>query len=501
MKKNEKLLNSIGKIDDGLISDAVNDTNAKKKSLWIKCGALVATLVLCVGIGIGVFSFMNRNGSAAGNSVIMLDVNPSISLTVNKKEKIVTAAGLNEDGKAVLNGMDLQGVDMNVAVNAIVGSMMQKGYLSDMQNAILVSVENSDTAKSAELQKRISDMIGTALQNVKLDGAVLSQSLKDTSALEQMAKDYNISVGKAALIKEVIAKDSTLTAEKLAPLSITEITLISESKHLSSDSVSQNGTASDKAYISKEDALEIAYKHAGVKASDATGVKIEFDIDDTIFEYEIDFRVGTVEYEYGINAQTGKILEYEKKDKSVSRPESKPEGTTENKPVNPPSTQPSSKYIGVEAAKKAALSNAKVSANDVKYINAQIEYDDGRAEYYEVEFTVGKVHYEYEIDLYSGKVLDVSVKNYGNYNTEKPPVEGTTASGTKNIGEKAAKAAALSHAGLTESQVKLLKAEYDIDDGVAVYEVDFIYNNYEYDYKINAATGAVIEHEKEKYGF
>lgn len=492
MKKNEKLLNSIGKIDDTLISNAVNDTNVKKNNLWIKWGALAAMLVLCIGIGVGVFNFTNRNSRGAGNSVIMLDVNPSISLTVNKKEKIVNAEGLNEDGKAVLNGMDLDGVDMNVAVNAVVGSMMQKGYLSDLQNAILVSVENSDTAKSAELQKRISDMIGNALQNVKLDGAVLSQSLNDTSALEQMAKDYNISVGKAALISEVISKDSTLTAEKLAPLSITEITLISESKHLSSETVSQNGSASDKAYISKEAALEIAYKHAGIKTSDATGVKVEFDIDDNIFEYEIDFRVGTVEYEYGIDAHTGKILEYEKKDKSVSKPENKPEN---------PSTQPSSKYIGVEAAKKAALSNANVSASNVKYINAQIEYDDGRAEHYEVEFVVGSVKYEYEIDLYSGKVLDVSVKNCGNYNTEKPQIEGTTASGTKNIGEKAAKSAALSHAGLTESQVKLLKTEYDISDGVAVYEVEFIYNNYEYEYKINAATGAVIEHETERYGF
>lgn len=496
MKKNEKLLNSIGKIDDNLVSDAVNDTNAKKKSLWIKWGSLVAALVLCVGIGVGVISFTNRADTAASNSVIMLDVNPSISMTVNKKEKVVTAAGLNEDGTAVLDGMELVGVDMNVAVNAVIGAMMQKGYLSDIQNAILVSVENSDTAKSAELQKRISDIIGSVLQNVKLDGAVLSQSIQNTSALEQMAKDYNISIGKAALIQEVIAKDPTLTAEKLAPLSITEITLISDSRHLSSDTVSQNGTASDKAYISKEAALEIAYKHTGVNASDATGVKVEFDIDDTIFEYEIDFRVGTVEYDYGIDAHTGKILEYEKKDISVINPESRPDSKPES-----PTTQPSSKYIGVEAAKKAALANAKVSANDVKYINANIEYDNGRAEYYEVEFTVGKVHYEYEIDLYSGKVLDVTVKDYGNYNTEKLQADGTTASGTKNIGEKAAKAAALSHAGLTEDQVKILKAEYDISDGVAVYEVDFIYNNYEYEYKINAATGAVLEYETDKYGF
>ena len=112
----------------------------------------------------------------AANSLVILDVNPSIALTVNADERIVNAEGLNEDGWTILNGMDLTDVDITVAVNAVIGSMLQKGYLSDLQNAILVTVENEDSEKSAALQERISSIIGTALQDGNLEGTVLSQT-------------------------------------------------------------------------------------------------------------------------------------------------------------------------------------------------------------------------------------------------------------------------------------------------------------------------------------
>ena len=69
--------------------------------------------------------------------------------------------------------MDLTGTDLDVAVNALIGSMLQNGYLSDIQNAILVSVENQDAAKSAQLQQHLTDTINSVFQGGSLEGAVL----------------------------------------------------------------------------------------------------------------------------------------------------------------------------------------------------------------------------------------------------------------------------------------------------------------------------------------
>lgn len=516
--KNEKLLNAIGEIDDDLIISAVRDTG--KKKIWLKWGSLAAVLVLGISLGflgarISSDSRSNNNvqivdsqrdgtpdtessvpgngmSLAAANSIVILDVNPSISLTVDGDEKIVSAEGLNEDGRSVLSEMNLEGVDITVAVNAVMGSMLQKGYLSDLQNAILVSVENEDAEKSAALQERVSALIESAFQNGNLEGSVLSQALNDTAALEEIARNYNISLGKAALIQEVMAQDASLTAESLAPLSITEIALISQSRNFYSDNLTQNGTPSDKAYISREAALEIALDHAKVNADNASGIEVEFDSDDGIMVYEVEFLVGTVKYECDIDARTGQVVKYETENKGMS-------GQGSNLSQSPSDAQqPAGQYIGEEAAMEAALANAGLSADAVDYINCWLEYDDGHPEHYEVEFAAGNVKYEYEIDLYSGTVLELKAENDGRYHTDDRWHDGShhdTADSSADIGADAAKEAALSHAGLTASQVTKLKAEYDYDDGVAVYEVEFKYKGYEYEYKINAAAGTILEYE------
>ena len=61
------------------------------------------------------------------------------------------------------------------------------------------------------------------------------------------------------------------------------------------------------------------------------------------------------------------------------------------------------------------------------------------------------------------------------------------------IGEAAAQAKALAHAGLTASQVTFVRSQLDWDDGRRVYDVEFYTTDYrEYDYEIDAYTGAVL---------
>ncbi len=61
----------------------------------------------------------------------------------------------------------------------------------------------------------------------------------------------------------------------------------------------------------------------------------------------------------------------------------------------------------------------------------------------------------------------------------------------------AAKEIALNHAGLTASQVTFTKAKLDKDDGRYIYEIEFRYNIYEYEYEIDAITGTILDFERE----
>lgn len=65
-------------------------------------------------------------------------------------------------------------------------------------------------------------------------------------------------------------------------------------------------------HISEENAKKVALSHAGFDESEVKFEKVELESDDGVFGYEIEFSKGIFEYEYTIDALTGKILSFEK---------------------------------------------------------------------------------------------------------------------------------------------------------------------------------------------
>lgn len=139
----------------------------------------------------------------------------------------------------------------------------------------------------------------------------------------------------------------------------------------------------------EEAAKQAAFTHAGVSAADAASVRCKLDWEDGRQVYDIEFWVGSTEYDYEIDASTNAVLKAEQ-DRNEH-----PAGT---------SSQPSDGFIGEEAAKSAALTHAGVSAADAGYIKCELDEDDGRW-IYEIEFRAGGAEYDYEISAADGAVL------------------------------------------------------------------------------------------------
>lgn len=76
---------------------------------------------------------------------------------------------------------------------------------------------------------------------------------------------------------------------------------------------------------------------------------------------------------------------------------------------------------------------------------------------------------------------------------------GTAASGY--ITAERAKEIALADAGLSASSVVFIRAQQDWEDGRAVYEVEFYSGSVEYDYEIDATTGAIRSADRDVEGF
>jgi hypothetical protein len=114
--------------------------------------------------------------------------------------------------------MDLKGVDLNVAVNAVIGAMVTNGYLTDADNAILVTVSNDSVKKAKNLRSTVVSDIKSALKEQQLEAVVYDQQVIEEDQVKSFALDYGISYGKAYFLKELMDQNSTLTLDDIKNL-------------------------------------------------------------------------------------------------------------------------------------------------------------------------------------------------------------------------------------------------------------------------------------------
>ena len=63
--------------------------------------------------------------------------------------------------------------------------------------------------------------------------------------------------------------------------------------------------------ISKNEAKDIALKHANLKEDEVTSLYSELETENNIRKYDVEFKKGNMEYDYEINAETGEIISFD----------------------------------------------------------------------------------------------------------------------------------------------------------------------------------------------
>ena len=355
-------------------------TKKTTKKRWTTLAAACLAVMLLGGGGI----FYQQAHAVA--SVVSLDVNPSIELKVSKSEKVLVCTPLNEDAKAILadmgGGADLKGAKLDAAVNAIVGSLVRNGYLNSISSAIMISVEDNDTARAEKLQRELTSTVDGVLQTSEAKASVLTQTLTQDAGLAQQARENSISTGKAALVNRVLALNPALKFDALAKLSVEEL------KDLAEAGAPAMPIGTDKAM----DIAAAAFGKASTAKMAYSAVDPELDESPAHYEVEITSQTGE-EFEYKVDAYTGAILESKRE---------AADGT--EVPVVQPSKPAASGDIGYAKAKSVALNHAGVSENKAYDMDIELDDEDGTL-VYEVEFKSGNMEYSYEINAATGAIL------------------------------------------------------------------------------------------------
>ena len=361
-----------------------------KKTTKRKWTSLIAACLAVMLLGGGLF-YQRANAVA---SVVSLDVNPSIELKVNRSEKVLVCTPLNEDAKAILadmgNGADLKGAKLDVAVNAIVGSLVRNGYLNSISSAIMISVEDKDAARAEKLQRELTSTVDGVLQTSESRASVLTQTLTQDAGLTQQARENSISTGKAALVNRVLALNATLKFDALAKLSVEELKDLAEA-------------GAPAMPIGMDAARTAAEEYAGTTAVDSVTAEVDSELDEFPAHYEVELHTAWGEFEYLVDAYTGKVISGQKDLLTTASTPSTPNVTT--KPSDQkPDPSGTAQDIGYAKAKSIALNHAGVSENEAYDMDIELDDEDGIL-VYEVEFKSGNMKYDYEINAATGAIL------------------------------------------------------------------------------------------------
>ena len=428
----------------------------KKKFNIFSKGFVGVAAAACVLFAVGVVGVPYYGNNYVPDSHVDIDVNPGVEIVTNKKNKVLEVQSTNQDGASVIDGMNLKNTELKVAVNALIGSMVQKGYIQNDNTGILVTVRNDNEDKANKVKAEVLNDINTALSTNSVQATVINQTVKTNVDAKKFAVENNISIGKAVFVLNLAAKDASLDAKELAKMKVSEIASLVVQK--------------------------------GIDIRDI----VDYDSDDSIWENIADAIEDIDEDAREKGIATSAAVE----NSTAAATTPQPAPTQPAATVAPATTAAQSNNtvgdIGIEKANEIAISHAGLSSGSVSFVKAKLDTEDG-VKVYDIEFYSGNVEYDYEINAATGAIVSFD-QDIENYEIPTQPAAPTQAASSVISVDKA-KQIALSHAGVSGASFK--KVKLDKDDGVRVYEIEFKVGNVEYEYDIDASSGAIISSSSE----
>ncbi|NLC42268.1 MAG: hypothetical protein GX775_05390 [Erysipelothrix sp.] len=255
----------------------------------------VLTLAIALLLVIGSVFLWDNQVRAIGS--IIIDVNPSIEMVVQKDNKVSGVLAKNSEAEALLQNYTI-GDDKEVyqVAEDLTELLIQNGYLGlDVENHILISGDIEETYLNST-KAAMQSYLGERDISANFMATVLSD---DDDQADDVA-----SAGKIKLSKTIAELTGDLSVDELKNLTLGELfNLMNEVNQGDDQPVSNPST-----HIGIDMAEELALAHLGLNPADVYD-RDHDDLDDG--HYEIEFEVGDREYEIDIHGTTGAILKSE----------------------------------------------------------------------------------------------------------------------------------------------------------------------------------------------
>jgi len=194
-----------------------------KKKILIIVGIVIGVILIGVGVTYGILAYKDNRKVY---STLTIDVNPSIEVSLNKKNKVLEVKALNEDSKSIVEDININGKEIDKALEIMVDKLEEKGYIKEEDNAILINVES----ENRELRNIVETTIKEVVEEKEIETEVIVQSIEVTEEIKKIAEEKNISESKAAYVLEQIKDVEGLDLEEVVEKSIEEVKTVVEEK-------------------------------------------------------------------------------------------------------------------------------------------------------------------------------------------------------------------------------------------------------------------------------
>lgn len=206
-----------------------------RKMRLIKRFVFAFSLVVLFATGLITGYFITRpsNPIIKAETYLYIDVNPSIEIALDENNVVLQCVALNEEAMLVTEGFNFEGVELNTALNALISSMYLKGFLDEVDNSMLVSVDIENNADKSAFLSYITTQINEVFTNSQMQCSIIAQSLSVSEDLKNRAKEQGISVGKMFLIDKMaedMGSENNETIDILADMSIKELNIMYSSR-------------------------------------------------------------------------------------------------------------------------------------------------------------------------------------------------------------------------------------------------------------------------------
>ena len=359
---------------------------APRRPVW-KPLAAAAVFVLLLG---GIFGYRALDQSVC---TVIVDINPSVTLTVNRLGRVKAVDTGNADAAALLADVDLAGKRTQDALGTLTDALADADYLTDADNTLLVTVEDASAARAQKLGKAVYDAAQASAQQRQFSAAVLCQQAADAEQMRTDADAWQVSPGKAALAETIALQTQLDTAQALSALPVQDLLVLAETYDVTFDTAQLYGTVSRDGYRSEDDVRAIV---GGDAAVDPAGCTQELTQYGGRLAYRVRFAAADGEYCYTIAARTGEILDVQRPEKPAQTPE------TPATPDTPDS--PTDSEISISEALRRVLQELGVSLPEIRDVDVQRVHVGGRDAYH-ITFTANGKPYSFYVDTHDGDIF------------------------------------------------------------------------------------------------